>query len=63
MPGINVQFLDGHVSFYQDNVGDVLYRTNGVDPASNCTATNNWLQDYILIIIGGYHTKPVGQGQ
>ena len=65
VPGVNVQYLDGHVAYWEDptwddatGTGQVLY-DNGI--ADN-NPDNEWLHDDIWQIIDGYHQPPVGSG-
>jgi len=59
VPGVNVQYLDGHVGFYEDTTGKVLY-DNGL-PFDSWDPVWNWEHDDIWMIIDGYHSPPVGQ--
>lgn len=58
VPGVNVLYLDGHVGFYKDETGNVLYN-NGI---THFGSTFNWRHDDIWMIIDGYHQPPAGQG-
>jgi len=49
VPGVNVQYLDGSVRFFQDSKGDVLYR-NGIAAVDN---SYNFPHDKIWMIIDG----------
>ncbi|MHC4716650.1 MAG: type II secretion system protein [Planctomycetota bacterium] len=67
VPGINVLFFDGHVTYWEDptwddvkGTGEVLY-DNGL-PTSWSDPNSNWYHDDIWMIIDGYHQPPVGQG-
>ncbi len=66
VPGVNVLYLDGHVEFFTDEEGEVLY-DNGLPDwvwkVSGPGAEYNWLHDDIWMIIDGYHKPPVGQGR
>ena len=62
VPEVEVQFLDGHVSYYRDEKGDVLYN-NGIDQYVFGVDPTNWLHDDIWMIIDGYHQPPAGQGK
>ena len=58
VPGVNILYLDGHVRFFRDATGKLLY-DNGI----NGWGTEwNWLHDDIWMIIDGYHRLPVGSG-
>ena len=67
VPGVNVQYLDGHVKYWADptwndttGIGEVLY-DNGLE---TCPPNmRNWFHDDIWMIIDGYHRPPVGQGK
>jgi prepilin-type N-terminal cleavage/methylation domain-containing protein/prepilin-type processing-associated H-X9-DG protein len=66
VPGINVQYLDGHVAYWQDptwdeatGTGEVLY-DNGID---GWGSAYNWKHDDVYMIIDGYHQPPLGQGK
>ncbi|MHC4716649.1 MAG: type II secretion system protein [Planctomycetota bacterium] len=66
VPGVNVLFLDGHVTYWEDptwdevkGTGKVLY-DNGLGSWSD--PNSNWYHDDIWMIIDGYHKPPVGQG-
>ena len=66
VPGINVLFFDGHVTYWEDptwdettGTGKVLY-DNGLGSWSD--TYSNWYHDDIWMIIDGYHKPPVGQG-
>ncbi len=57
VPGVNVLYLDGHVRFYRDSTGQVLYN-NGItawDPIAF-----NGLHDDIWMVIDGHHNPPPG---
>ena len=58
VPGINVLYLDGHVGFYRDAAGNVLY-DNGI---IGWGQEFNWLHDDVWMIVDGYHRPPVGSG-
>jgi len=60
VPGVNVLYLDGHVSFWTDETEKVLY-DNGLPPGW-WDPQYNWQHDDIWMIIDGYHKPPVGQG-
>ena len=66
VPGVNVQYLDGHVRYWEDptwdaatGTGEVLY-DNGID---GWGGSYNWKVDDVWMIIDGYHSPPVGQGK
>ncbi len=59
VPGINVLCLDGHVKFFVDEKGDILY-DNGI---TGWGTEFNYKHDDIWMIIDGYHDPPVGQGR
>ena len=60
VPGVNVLYLDGHVAFWRDGSGKVLY-DNGL-PHDRWSPEFNWPHDDIWMIIDGYHRPPVGSG-
>ena len=65
VPGVNVLYLDGHVGFYKDETGKVLYDnglTNWIWKVQGPGAEYNWQHDDIWMIIDGYHDPPVGSG-
>ncbi len=66
VPGVNVQYRDGHVKYWADptwsestGTGQVLY-DNGID---GWGGAYNWKMDDVWMIIDGYHQPPVGQGR
>ena len=66
VPGVNVQYFDGHVRLWKDptwddatGTGEVLY-DNGLN---GWGGVYNWIYDDIWMIIDGYHQPPVGQGR
>jgi len=68
VPGVNVSFLDGHVTFWEDptwndkeGTGKVLY-DNGLAGMGWSDPYSDWYYDDIWQIIDGYHKPPVGQG-
>lgn len=64
VPGVNVQFLDSHVEYWEDPTrdGSVLYNNGIVLPSLDAWDDAwNWLHDDIWMIIDGYHQPPVGQ--
>jgi len=68
VPGVNVSFLDGHVTFWEDptwddktGTGEVLY-DNGLGGMSWGSPNSDWYYDDIWQIIDGWHKPPVGQG-
>ena len=62
VPGVNVQFLDGHVKYWEDKDQDVIYN-NTLEGANWGAGNTNWIHDDIWMIIDGYHQGPVGQGR
>ena len=61
VPGVNVLYLDGHVKFFHDPSGEVLY-DNGLAGKEWDESDSNWLHDDIWMIIDGFHALPVGSG-
>ena len=59
VPGINVLYLDGHVRFFTDEKGDILY-DNGID---GWGVMYNYKHDDVYMIIDRHHQPPVGQGR
>ena len=59
VPGVNVLYLDGHVKYWTDATGKVLY-DNGI---TGWDYEFNWMHDDIWMIIDDYHQPPVGQGK
>ncbi len=58
VPGVNVLYLDGHVRFYRDSTGQVLYGNS----IGGWGTEWNWQHDDIWMVIDGYHKLPVGSG-
>ncbi len=66
VPGVNVLYLDGHVRYWEDETGEVLYDNglpNWVWKVSGPGAEYNWKHDDTWMIIDGYHLPPVGSGE
>ena len=65
VPTVNVLYLDGHVKYWEDKTGKVLYENglpNWVWKVSGPGAEYNWKHDDIWMIIDGYHLEPLGSG-
>ena len=62
VPGVNVLYLDGHVKFFHDSTGQVLY-DNGLAGKAWDESDSNWLHDDIWMVIDGFHALPVGSAQ
>jgi prepilin-type processing-associated H-X9-DG protein len=60
-PGVNVQYLDGHVAYWEDRTdGQQVLYDNGL-PYDSWDPVWNWWHDDIWMIIDRYHEPPVGQ--